>query len=554
MRGYLALSWATKDLAAARLGREMRDRARLEGYVELASTPATWVGSCGPNAPRAFAPRAGAFVIGEVFIHPDAEPGVVEEASDSAWAAWFARNRWGRYVVLFQEPDGAVRAIFRDPSGALSAYAWSALGVQVVASAAPDWLVALAPPDISFDWLRVRRLVEAPFEFAGPSPLDGLVSVAPGALQVVGGPSTALWSPERIAASAFPDPDPSRRQLRERLDVCVAALAGRRALGVELSGGLDSSIVAGSIRALDLSPSLALNTRAQEPETDERRFARAVAERIGAPLTERLREEAPWSAEAFEATAGDPLPSQNGRDLANDIMVADACREAGVEVLLTGKGGDALFFQTPTPLVFADLCWAQPFRSLLSAHLPGVARWTRSSTWSLLRAAIESRRKSEPDDLPPAKRLQIAAITSGLAYYSACRRLEAVDVVHPLMAQPLVEWALRTPVPMLAPAGRERGLAREVFADRIPAAVATRRDKADYAACFNRQAARNLPFLRAYLLDGRLAAEGVLDRAGLEARLTEDALRWRGGAAQILAAVSVEAWVRRWMGRREGRR
>ena len=64
----------------------------------------------------------------------------------------------------------------------------------------------------------------------------------------------------------------------------------------------------------------------------------------------------------------------------------------------------------------------------------------------------------------------------------------------------------------------------------------------------------HLPFLRAYLLDGRLAAEGVLDRAGLEARLTEDALRWRGGAAQILAAVSVEAWVRRWMGRREGRR
>ncbi|SFS78548.1 asparagine synthase-related protein [Brevundimonas viscosa] len=488
-------------------------------------------------------------MIGEVFVHPDAVSGGADETSDPAFAAWFARNRWGRYVILFRETDGAVRAIFRDPSGALSAHAWSAHGVRVVASSTPDWLVALAPPDISFDWVRVRELVETPFELAGPSPLDGLVSVAPGALQVVGGPSTALWTPARIAASGSLDAGAARRQLRERLDVCVTALAGRRALGMELSGGLDSSIVAGAVRALGLPVSLALNTRAHEPETDERRFARPVAERIGASLTERLREETPWSAEAFEATAGDPLPSQNGRDLANDLAVSNACRETGVEVLLTGKGGDALFFQTPTPLVFADLWWTQPFRSLFSAHLPGVARWTRSSTWSLLRAAIESRRKPAPDDLPPAKRLQIGAISSGLAYYSACRRLETVDMVHPLMAQPLVEWGLRTPVPLLAPAGRERGLAREAFADRIPAAVATRRDKADYAACFNRQAARNLPFLRAYLLDGRLAAEGVLDRAAMEAHLNEDALRWRGGAAQILAAVSVEAWVRRWMGR-----
>ena len=125
-------------------------------------------------------------------------------------------------------------------------------------------------------------------------------------------------------------------------------------------------------------------------------------------------------------------------------------------------------------------------------------------------------------------------------------------MIHPLMAQPLVEWALRTPVPVLVPNGRERGLARDAFADRLPASVATRRGKGDYAAYFNQQAARNLPFLRDYLLDGRLAAQGVIDRPDLEGRLDEDVLRWQGGASEILALVSLEAWVRRWERRKAG--
>lgn len=125
-------------------------------------------------------------------------------------------------------------------------------------------------------------------------------------------------------------------------------------------------------------------------------------------------------------------------------------------------------------------------------------------------------------------------------------------MIHPLMAQPLVEWALRTPVPDLVPNGRERGLARDAFADRLPASILARQGKGDYAAYFNQQVAQNLPFLNAYLLDGRLAVARVIDRALMEARLNEDALRWSGGASEILAAVSLEAWVRRWEARRPG--
>lgn len=552
MRGYIALHWSADNPAGRRLGQALQTLAQQHGYRAVEAAGTCWVGVCGPRPLKSHKPRKDCLILGDVHAHPDASGGAPPAGPDPEIARWYCENRWGRYVILFREADGQVRSIFRDPCGALAAFHWRTGGVQIVASDTPDWLMTAARPRTGFDWTVVRQMLAQPWATPVTPGLLGLDAVGPGALHTVDGPIIELWSAEAIAARPERNEARAVAQLRRRLDVCVAALSDQASLGVELSGGLDSSIVAGALRTLGRPVRLSLNTRAAEPETDETVFAQAVAERLGVPLTQRLRTEIPYSAVAFEATAGDPLPSQNGRDLDNDHTVAEACRTAGVDTLMTGKGGDALFFQMHTPLAFADLWQDKPLRSLFSAHLPGVARWTRTSTWSLIRTARSQEPGAGAAGLPPAKRLQIAAISGGMAYYSRCRRAEVVDMVHPLMAQPLVEWALRTPVPLLVAGGRERGLARSVFEDRLPALVRNRRGKGDYAACFNRQAARNLPFLRAYLLDGRLAAEQVLDRTVMESRLDVDALRWTGGAPELLAAVSLEAWVRRWEARQAG--
>lgn len=551
MRGFLTFSWSPHDPVAVRAAEALKSAAREDGWTEIETRKACWVGVRGPNPPKAYSPRTGTLIIGEVFTHPSSVSGGADGETDQAFAAWYSRNRWGRYVILFREPAGAVTGVFRDPSGSLAVHGWRARGVQILTSGVSEAIVFVAPPDIGFDWDRLSALAERPFDLGGPPPLTGITTVEPGHLAEMDGPSVPLWSPEAIAASPMRRAADARQDLRRILDLCVSSLTDRRAIGIEISGGLDSAIVGGALKALGRPIAFALNTRGPHAETDERRYAQDVAEAAGAGLTCLARRPVAYSAELFEATAGDPWPSQNGRDLGNDLLVAGACRDAGVETLLTGKGGDALFFQMHTPMAFADLWWRRPLRSLGSGQLPGVARWTRSSTWSLLRTAHTSRR-GVSDDLPPGKRMQIAAIASGLAYYSVCRRSEVVDMIHPLMAQPLIEWSLMTPVPNLVPNGRERGLARDAFADRLPASVASRQGKGDYAAYFNQQAAQNLPFLRTYLLDGRLAEERVIDRSVMEARLDEDALRWQGGASEILAAVSLEAWIRRWEGRRQG--
>ncbi|MGK2254727.1 MAG: hypothetical protein ACI8Y6_000012 [Brevundimonas sp.] len=119
--------------------------------------------------------------------------------------------------------------------------------------------------------------------------------------------------------------------LRQTLDLCVSALTGRRAIGIEISGGLDSAIVGGALKALRRPVAFALNTRGPHAETDERRYAQDVAEAVGAGLTCLARGPVAYSAELFEATAGDPWPSQNGRDLGNDLLVAAACRQSAVK-------------------------------------------------------------------------------------------------------------------------------------------------------------------------------------------------------------------------------
>ncbi len=551
MRGYVYLSWPS-DPAGRQQGEAAAQGAANAGYVLAKRSDTSWCGVVGPNPPQLhvvgrslligdLSRASGARVCGET----EPPQSIAEELTISAW---------GRYIAIFRDTDGCPRSIYRDPSGAMEAFAWKSGVIRVVASGTPDGLIEAVPPKASIDWTRLAEMVRTPSSIFTSLALQGIHAVGPGEWLDLGtGDRRRLWRPEAIARRPFATEAEGVHVLRSSLDHVVSVLTPRKAaLGAEVSGGLDSAIVVGALTARSGRLSMALNTYSEHPETDERPYAEAVARRANVALTRRRRPEAKLTAEMLEVSAGDPRPSQNGRDVFNDMAVAEACGEGGISVLLTGKGGDALFFQGHTPLAFSDLWQTDGWRSLRSPLLPGVARWTRTSTWSVLtvarrNAALDRRARCSGERmLPPAKRHQISLIESGLAYYSTCRRADRVDMIHPLMSQPLVEWALRTPVASLVQGGRDRALARAAFADRLPDAVRTRHSKGDYSAYFNQQVSTNLVFLRGYLLDGRLAAEGLIDRPTFETLLDPDTLRWRGGATEVLAAASLEAWVRRW--------
>lgn len=558
MAAVLALSWTGAPSAGA--AATVQHAAQAAGFQTVTSLPRGWLGVAGPRPPAAHDLKGGLIVMGDLFDHPDGGRLGVGGRLDRLRN--LTRAKWGRYIALDRDADGVLRAAMRDPSGSHELVVWRSGGVTIVTTGTPDWLIAAAPISGAVRWEAVPALLADPDASLAQPPLDGLIALDAGELidldtdtrEQVWRPWTGrqpdLWSARSAAAG-----------LRDRIDACVGSLASTVSrCGAELSGGLDSAIVAAALGARRPAIRLWLNAFSSRPETDERHYAAQVAERLGLTLTSAQRCEQALETEVLDRTAGGVRPGLNGADPVFDALIAQGCEAAGLDGLLTGKGGDALFYQGASPAIFGDLLKARGAFALVSPVWPGLSRWLRRSAWSVLAEAIRPATTPLPagpthpwivgaEALVGGKRAQLAALVSNLAYVTACRRTETIDLIHPLMAQPLIEWTMRIPTPVLTAGKTDRHLARSAFADRLPAEVAWRRSKGDYTATFEREAAASLPFLRDHLLGGLLAERGVIDRVQVEALLQRDRLMWAGGSASLTTMALVESWLRRWTAR-----
>ncbi|MET3836053.1 hypothetical protein ABIB58_001394 [Brevundimonas sp. UYEF29] len=256
-------------------------------------------------------------------------------------------------------------------------------------------------------------------------------------------------------------------------------------------------------------------------------------------------------------------------DPVNDGIAAERLEALGIETVLTGKGGDAVFFQAFGEEVFADLRQRRGLRALVSSTLPAVARWEGRSIFSVV--AGRRARPSDPQagflapDAPtlaphpwleaaptigPAKRLQIVGMLDGAGFSAASLQTRVADIRHPLLSQPVMEACLALPADVLT-LGRDRGLARLAFAARLTPQIATRRSKGDLTAYYGRLIARSLDVLRPWLLDGELVGRGLIDRRRADQALSAEQLIWRGGYRDIMVAATMESWLRTWRSRLE---
>lgn len=567
MGAVLALSWIDGPAALSATG--IIRAAEAVGFMAVSSRRRGWIGVSRPRPPERHDLKGGLIVLGDLFDHP--EGGSIGTGGRRVRLSNLTVARWGRYVAFDHEEDGTLRGVLRDPSGSYELAVWRSGGVVVATTGVPDWLVAAAPITGSIRWEAVPALLADPSASMTQPPLEGVAVLDAGELiDLDTDRREQAWLPYSGRQPDLWDPVAAGAGLRDRVDACVRALGSRVShCGAELSGGLDSAIVATALGGQRPGIKLWLNAFSSRGETDERRYAGLVADHLALKLTRVQRCEQPLTAEALDRTAGGVRPGLNGADPVFDALVAQACEAAGLDGLITGKGGDAIFYQGPSPAIFADLLRARGMAALASPTWPGLSRWIRRSMWSVLADACrpsiattdlrgdtsllaiaapvcaQHPWMANAQTLGPGKRTQLTALVSNLAYATACRRTDVVDLIHPLMAQPLVEWTMRIPSPVLA-GTTDRHLARVTFQDRLPEAVAWRRSKGDYTATFEREAAASLPFLRDHLLGGLLADRGIIDRSRTEALLDRDRLMWAGGGGALTTAALVESWLRRW--------
>ena len=111
-------------------------------------------------------------------------------------------------------------------------------------------------------------------------------------------------------------------------------------LGVFLSGGIDSSVVANLAQRESGRQVRTFTLSFAEKELDEAPFARKIAEAIGTRHTEVKLEESHFVRDLERAIAALDQPSFDG---INSYYMSEAVRGAGLTVALVGTGGDELF-------------------------------------------------------------------------------------------------------------------------------------------------------------------------------------------------------------------
>lgn len=549
--------------------RRLEARLARSGLRRRSTDIAIWTGDVGPPI-QDLGPSG--VLIGR--LHPGA-PRLPSGMDPRTRAERLMAEAWGRWVAVLPWSGGVT--VVRDPSGGLDALVWRLGPVWVAASHLPPDLDGLLPAEAALDLDRVRTILAHPGAVSGTPALRGVFAAPPGGGVTIhpdGSVKTfQVWTPAR-AARRSADPE----ALAHAVDTAVRMqIAPHARLVGEISGGFDSAVTAASVAAQGLADRAAawLNFHPEDPEGDERAWARAVAVRAGLRLTERSKTPAALTRDDLEPLACGVRPALQGLDVEYDREAAAQMRAHGATALITGQGGDAVFFQYGTASVAIDRVRRLGLRGLDPVFLHRIARWTRRSTWGVAEGALRDRfglaprpdpEASDPpgaevhpwladiDALPPAKRGQIRQLVNAQVFHGDCLRARTGELLHPLLSQPVMEAGLAIPTDRLVEGGRDRDLARRLFSDRLPPELIARRGKGELSSYYGHVVQLSLPLAHELLPDGELVRLGLIDAETLQADLDPDRLIADGAYNLVLIRLVMELWLRRWRARLGARR
>ena len=471
---------------------------------------------------------------------------------------------WGNYVLVRETSIDTVE-ILRDPSGSLPCFIGRKHGELFLASdaVAADRLSLLgdARPDLE----QMAEWLQFPFLRGTRTMLAGVDEAIPGSLLELG-PRRSLprqaWRPARFAASANAHVD--SLFFRRLVTDCVTAQIGDRPALLQLSGGLDSSIVAACLRSVG-SRFNAVTFATRSRDGDEVKWARMVCDHLGIALAVVRENEAiclPPSILSFR-------PGVNLLMAVIDHLLELHREEVGAALLFDGGAGDSLFGYSATAAPVVDAFGAgHGWRTLSSVAAHSGASW-----WRVLRASLrqawrpsaylwhEDRSFLEPDALrrsveshpwladimmlPPGKAEHLASLVHIQHFLD--RHAIGGEHRHPLFCQPLIEVCLGIPSWRWNALGQDRLVARQAFADALPLAITTRRTKGSLEGFVHRRFDALKASLSELILDGALAKSGLINRSAAEAALRSSA---DGSVKMRLSEIAtLEHWLASWRAR-----
>lgn len=482
---------------------------------------------------------------------------------------------WGGYVALIERENDAL--VLRAPLGDLACLITQTEDEILIASDVALLAIAGQPPTVAFD--AVARFLASPDLRQAETCLAGITELQGGLRMSVGAGETTIeecWTPWKFAARErqFETRDEAAHRLRDVIfHATEASCRHHGPVILRLSGGLDSSIVAASLARTGLVTT-ALTLTTDDPAGDERRYARLVASYAGFRLEERSRQLADVDL-AIPAAAGQPRPTARAFGQAAIAPATSLAAETGAGALIDGGGGDNVFcsLQSIRPVVDAMVsgerwsCTRDIARSLATVSQVSqatvlqravFARWKRISCYSfpldvrfLSGSGVQAAQGSgehiwlnAPPGALPGKAAHIAIIAAAQSVVESFDPMSQLPLVSPLITQPVIEACIRIPSWWWYERGLNRAVARNAFAEFLPAAIIERRSKGGLDSFIAELFQHHRSSIAACLLDGVLVEHGLLDRAALAAALSEQGPVQNIDFMRIMRLIDVEVWAR----------
>jgi asparagine synthase (glutamine-hydrolysing) len=489
-------------------------------------------------------------------------------------------DRRGAFVAIrVEEAQNCVR-VYRDPSGRIPC--WRArVGARLVLFSHLEDFISLFRPRLSINWEAIQLHLLDRWFHGRQTCYREVDEILPGEELRIRGVTEAierLWKPEEIGLEHFPDVEVACTEIRRAVDGAISGWGNTyRRISLDLSGGLDSSIVLGMLRRnCPKTEVVGINYTIKHAEGDERDFARAAAKQYGIELVEqeldpaRLQNPPSYKFRLLR-------PAFRTIPLGYDEVGSLLAQRYRSDAFFTGTGGDHLFYDHVGALASIDHFRERGLPGLISishqlAQLSTSTIWTALSAvardWIGLEAPVPAYFKpmnpfiNDPPAsisfgsdlihpsinaawgrLTPAKLQQVCHLVELQCHYWRFGRADVAEEVHPLVSQQLMEASLRTRPDWFCDGGIQRGLARRAFSDVIPPKIAARRTKSSNGSHWNSVIEQNLQYYRDLMFNGVLATHGILNIEACDRMLTPMGLRNGKTFSKFANTLSVEQWL-----------
>ncbi|HKY28330.1 MAG TPA: asparagine synthase-related protein [Pyrinomonadaceae bacterium] len=507
------------------------------------------------------------------------------------WGVDFPLKLIGDFALALYDSHARTLILARDPIGTRTLfYDLSKHEIRWSSDLKPLLLLSPASSEIDEEYV-TQFLIRSP----GPdrSPYKHIRPVPPGHALVIRHGNARLhrfWSldpQQRLRYKTDAEYEEHYRSLFHEAVKCRLRVDGP--VWAELSGGLDSSsIVCVAHHILHEEEVQATNIETVSyvsdecSSADERTFIRDVEERLGI-AGHHMKQENYQLFARFDGDGDIVMPNVLHCFANRYQALQEAILNSGARVLLTGQGGDEVNCsqESATPLL-ADLLkeckliklhktiqlWSQVYKT------PYVQLFWEGLQ-PLLPTNIQSRLRPRPQHQVPSwfhpsfvSRLNVRERMLGttdvfgfsslsgrdqsVGFLSAVNSISAgslreryqLEVSHPYLHRPLVEFLQAIPYEQRVRPGEARSVMRRALLDLLPERIAKRRSKGGIDEVLYRALAQEWPRLRSMFETARVASHGYVDKQALIVALDRARHGYEPQTAHLFRTIALEFWLR----------